>query len=380
MPIIEDTFRHLPQRLAADINRRLRRPLDDEERDALPEIIRTSLQAVMPPFWRMFAAPPTSDIRAAPPASDQGDSAYGSAEHDRESSAPPRPYHHAAQMSQTTLSHVQTPNQTPSQHQSTKLNYNPPPSRDFSFPQNVDQLYNNPSAWPQSTQSFVTMPQMPGTSTYPQTYHHAPTSMAQTSYGPPAHSTGDPPIHQDFGDLLVPTDPYMPEDQKHKEPALRWSIPDTSAAEIPALPLHSVPYSMPQEPQYHHPQTYDPHPTHPPNHYANMPTTTMGQSPNFHQYINVQQPMNQYNPPVSYPEVTNGGMRTPNNDRQSVNLLTTTDQIDSWVWSLGAGSGGNAPQVQNVFGGDVHHANTMGMGMGLGVKGKKRSPEVYSRG
>jgi hypothetical protein len=331
----------------------------------------------MPPFWRMFASTPGSDARAAPPASEQGDSAYGSAEHDRESSAPPRGYH-GAQMSQTTFSQTQTPNQTPSQQPAASINYNPPPSRDFSFTQNVDPHYI-PSSWPQSSQSYVAIPQMPGTTTYPQTYHHAPVSITQPSYTPvPTHA--DPVVHEDFADLLVPHAPYAPEaNQQHKEVGQRWQIPtsfpDASAADLPPLPLNTIPYSMPTSaPQHHTAVTM-----HFPNGMTPT-TTTMGPSPNFHQqYIHAPQMMNQYHhqpTSMSYHESNSGAVRTPN--RNSMNLLTTTDQIDSWMYSLN--SGGVNSGLQDVFTGPVSHHNMNDM-INMGVKGKKRRPEVgYSRG
>ncbi|KIW06211.1 uncharacterized protein PV09_02688 [Verruconis gallopava] len=369
LPLIEDTFRQLPQRLAADISRRLRRPLDDEERDALPEIIRTSLQAVMPPFWRMFASTPGSDARAAPPASEQGDSAYGSAEHDRESSAPPRGYP-GAQTSQTNFTQLQTPNQTPNQQQAPNISYNPPPSRDFSFTQNVEPNYNS-STWPQSSQSFVAIPQIPGTTTYSQPYHHAPAPVSQPNFtSAPTHA--DPPVEEDFSDLLVPPNPYLPESgQQQKESSLRWSIPvsipGASAADLPALPIDTIPFSMPTSVSQHTPAAT--------MNFQNgiSPTTTMGPSTNFHQYINAPQMMHPYQQvPTSMPyhESNSGAVRTPN--RQSINLLNTTDQIDNWMFSLNSSAAG---QVQDVFAGTVGHH--MGSMVPVGVRdGKKRRPEV----
>ena len=388
LPIIEDTFRQLPQRLAADISRRLRRPLDDDERDALPEIIRTSLHAVMPPFWRMFAATPGADVRAGPPASEQGDSAYGSAEHDRESSAPPKGQHFS-QMSQTNFGHMQTPNQTPGHphQQPAAASQHPPPSREYSFSQQAMSFSAAPnySTWPQTSQSYVTMPHMPGTTTYAQTYHHAPVSVAQPSYTP-VQAHHDPPVHEDFADLLVPHQ-FMPQaEQQPKETGLRWSIPttmpDTSGADLPALPLNTIPYSMPTTQPQQHPAVTMHYPQN------NMtPTTTMGPSPNFQQYVNTPQQMLQFQHPssMSYHESNSGAVRTPN--RNSVNLLTTTDQIDSWMFNLnsnagGGGNGGAQGGMQEMFLGGGNNMGHHHMGMAtMGVKTNKRRPEVgYSRG
>jgi hypothetical protein len=113
-------------------------------------------------------------------------------------------------------------------------------------------------------------------------------------------------------------------------------------------------------------------------------TSTMGPSPNFQQYIHAPQMMNPYQQPtsMSYHESNSGAVRTPN--RQSVNLLTTTDQIDNWMFSLnsgGAGAGAGAGAgLQDVFTMNTvgHHMNGM---TAIGVKGKKSRPEVgYSRG
>jgi hypothetical protein len=173
--------------------------------------------------------------------------------------------------------------------------------------------------------------------------------------------------------------------QQPKEAGLRWSvpttIPGTSAADLPALPLDTIPFSMPT--------TTDAH-SHPAvtmnfNQHNMTPTTTMGPSPNFHQQYNINAPqmMQQFQHPssMSYHESNSGAVRTPN--RNSVNLLTTTDQIDSWMFSLNsnAASVATGGGMQDMFlgGGNMgHHMNGMAS---MGVKGKKRRPEVgYSRG
>jgi hypothetical protein len=112
----------------------------------------------------------------------------------------------------------------------------------------------------------------------------------------------------------------------------------------------------------------------------NSAPTTMAPSPNFQQYVNAPQMMNQYPQPASmaYHEPNSGAVRTPN--RQSINLLTTTDQIDSWMWSLNAAGSGAGAGIQGDFttGTVGHHVNGM---MDMSAKGKKRRPEVgFSRG
>ena len=66
-----------------------------------------------------------------------------------------------------------------------------------------------------------------------------------------------------------------------------------------------------------------------------------------------------------------------------MNLLTTTDQIDSWMFNLNnnPGSGGQQSGMQDMFlGGNNMGQHHMGMAT-MGVKTNKRRPEVgYSRG
>ena len=111
----------------------------------------------------------------------------------------------------------------------------------------------------------------------------------------------------------------------------------------------------------------------------------MGPSPNFQQYnVNAPQMMQQFQhpSPMTYHESNSGAVRTPN--RNSVNLLTTTDQIDSWMFNLNANAAQaaqNGMHMQQMFsaGGNTnHHMNGMAS---VGIKGKQRRPEVgYTRG
>ena len=74
--------------------------------------------------------------------------------------------------------------------------------------------------------------------------------MAQPNYAT-VQAHHDPPVHDDFADLLVPQQFMSGAGQQahvKEESGLRWQIPSTipgtTAADLPALPLDTIPFIM----------------------------------------------------------------------------------------------------------------------------------------
>jgi hypothetical protein len=88
---------------------------------------------------------------------------------------------------------------------------------------------------------------------------------------------------------------------------------------------------------------------------------------------------------MPYHESNSSAARNPNPNRNSVNLLNTTDQIDAFMFSLNSNAAaGGADGMDDMFGGNMalgHHLQNHISMTTMGAKSKKRRPEVdYSRG
>ncbi|KAE9971747.1 hypothetical protein BLS_004325 [Venturia inaequalis] len=241
LPLIEEMLRALPQRLAEDINRHFRRPLNEELRAALPGIIQNSLQDYMQPFWRMFTPNTTETRSGGPPPSDPGDSAYGSLTNDgREGSAGPPRSTSRGQPSRT--SHHQAP-------------VNPINPRNDLKPSEVhvetsaDLLIPTAPTWQSSTSNFVPLTHVPE-HVSPEAYeNYPPTHEPQRSRGPTIDSrmafagratAPEPPATNDLFDFLVPQPTYTIADAPlHQRPTsasmLRWANP--------VMPADSISYT-----------------------------------------------------------------------------------------------------------------------------------------
>lgn len=241
LPLIEEMLRALPQRLAEDINRHFRRPLNEELRAALPGIIQNSLSDYMQPFWRMFAPNSTETRSGGPPPSEQGDSAYGSLTNDgREGSAGPPRSNSRSQPSRT--SHYQAPTDSIGLRKSSK-------SSELHVTTSADPLIPTASAWQSSTNSFVPLTHVPEHVSSEAYENYPPVHDAQRSRGPNINSrmafagrvtAPEPPATNDLFDFLVPQPSYTISDaplDQHPANAsmLRW--PD------PVMPTNNTSYT-----------------------------------------------------------------------------------------------------------------------------------------
>jgi hypothetical protein len=262
-------LRALPQRLAEDINRHFRRPLNEELRAALPGIIQNSLQDYMQPFWRMFSSPTAAETRSGgPPPSDQGDSAYGSLTNDgREGSAGPPRSNSRSQPSRT--SHHQVPVDT----LPLGLRKNPQAS-EIRITTSADTMNPTVSTWQSSTSSFIPLTHVPE-HVSPEAYeNYPPMHDAERSRGPTIDprmaftgrgTVADPPVTSDLFDFLVPQPPYTlaeaPLDQHPTSASmLRWSNPIVPMDNVPYTTTEvsqnfpSFSYPLPMQPVMAHPE------------------------------------------------------------------------------------------------------------------------------
>lgn len=265
LPLIEEMLRALPQRLAEDINRHFRRPLNEELRAALPGIIQNSLQDYMQPFWRMFAPNATEVRSGGPPPSDQGDSAYGSLTNDgREGSAGPARSASRSQPSRT--SHYQAPVDPIGLR-------NNPKSSELHVTTSADPLVPTASAWQSSTSSFVPLTHVPEHVSSEAYENYPPIHDPQRSRGPTIDprmafagraAAADPPVTNDLFDFLVPQPPYTIADaplDQHPTSAsmLRWSNP--------VIPMDNISYTTnevsPNFPSFSYPLQMQPAISHP---------------------------------------------------------------------------------------------------------------------
>lgn len=284
LPLIVEMLRALPQRVAEDINRHLRRPLNEELRAALPGIIQNSVQDYMQPFWRMFATPISAEPRSGgPPPSDQGDSAYGSLTNDgREGSAGPPRSNSRGQPSRT--SHYQAP----ADPLPTGLRNNTQPS-EIQVTTSADSFIPTASAWQSSTSSFVPLTHVPEHGSSEAYENYPPMHDPQRSRGPTIDprmafagrtTTADPPATNDLFDFLVPQPPYsIAEAPLDQHPAsasmLRWSHP--------VMPMENISYTTndvsPNFPSFSYPlqmQAAIPHPDQHQQHLEHMPQSRNG--------------------------------------------------------------------------------------------------------
>jgi hypothetical protein len=253
LPIIEDHLRQLPQRLAVDINRLLSRPLDEEQRAALPAIIRSSLQEVMQPFLHIiFPLPNGSQPHSAAPSSDPGDSAYGSVDHDIRGAFTP-PSHDMG--SRTALGTV--PEGMQAAHRNSMYDM----SLENALPSIMldgRMLHTSSAQMAPTTQAwnnppYTTNPMNPNLSAY----DDGVSTIADVSTGlymsaPPAMMTNETtmPPPDDFSHLLYPAQSFLPDPPRPPVmPSNRWSMPMNPQASQNLTPIWDQQFPYPIEAQ-----------------------------------------------------------------------------------------------------------------------------------